>query len=126
VRRRPVPHVLAVERDPATRLARELDDHSARRGLAGARFADEREDLALLEGYVDAVDRADRLRSDAADDVGEGTSDREVDLQTLDPEQLGHAGVAPSATAGPDVAVAELAGAEAPLETVSMSEVGNR
>src|SRR5207248_2076019 len=91
-----------------------------------AGFADKRQDLAALDRQVDAVDRPDSLRLDPAHDVAEVAADREVDLQIVDPEQLGHAGDTPSGAAAPRVDGAAATCAVALPATASMSEVGKR
>ncbi len=53
-------------------------------------FADEGEDLAALDRQVDPVDRSDVHRRSSGERVDEARPDREVDLETLEPDQLGH------------------------------------
>ena len=50
-----VADILVLEQDRAARLPGQLDDDAAGRGLAAARLADQREDLAPEQGQVDAV-----------------------------------------------------------------------
>ena len=71
----------ALEVDPAGRLAGELDDDPPGRRLATARLADQREDLALDQRQVDAVDRPDDALRPAPDEVEQAAVDREMDRQ---------------------------------------------
>ena len=73
--------VLAVEGDRPGRLAGQLDDDPPGRGLAGARFADQPQHLALRDAQVDAVDRADDAARPAPERVDHAAPDREMDLE---------------------------------------------
>ena len=61
--RRVVGHVAAAQQDPATARDLEATDHPQRGGLAAARRAEEREELAAADLERDAVDRPDLAES---------------------------------------------------------------
>ena len=87
-----VRNVLPVERDAARGLPGELDDDAPGRCLAGAGFADERQDFALLDRQVDAVDGADDAGLTAEQRVGEPAADREMDLDIVEAKEFCHGG----------------------------------
>jgi hypothetical protein len=76
-RRQPV-DLAALERNgPLGRLL-EARDHAQRRGLAAARGAEQRHDLAFRDGQRHGVDRADLLLAAGAVDLGDAVEDKGV------------------------------------------------
>ena len=99
-------HVVAVELDRARGRRIEADHQARHRRLAAARFAHQREGLALGDLEVDAVDRLHDLARPALERAHQpGRRDVEVALQALDLDELVHGAVrhrpAPSPTGAP-------------------------
>ena len=63
---------LARDRGRIAPLGQEAEERHRRRGLAGARLADQGEDLAAVDLDVEATDRLDLLAADLVDDVQVG------------------------------------------------------
>ena len=79
--------LVALEGDPAAHGLDQAQHGLGRGRLAAARFADEREQLAVLEREGDAVDRVDGLARPPPDRADEAPRDRVLDRQVLDLEQ---------------------------------------
>ncbi len=87
-------HVGPGEGDLAAGLRCELDDDAPDGRLARARLAHEPEDLALLDREVDPIHRSHDTRRTAGERIHDPAPDRKVDLETLEADQLRHAGTA--------------------------------